>query len=294
MASRSFHALFLSASDQLADAGRWIYLTVLGLAVLHAAVVMPFIENSRLESETTSEIDRLATVDRGLGEIRNALQVLRQEVPANLSPVLDHLADDLASDLERLTATRRRIAEQAAAELAAESEVEGSEPIVPPPPEPPVQVLPFELDDPDWVADLRDVTGRDETLAALTPIVEQLIVQPRYFDLEQSWRHDTLPRLEARLDAAASAMPRLRGRFPEARETWDSFAGSLSHLTRTVRELRLTPPPQPFLVDGPVDHRSAGRARPDFDDSRRHPPPDRSHRARSCHGLDSGKLRPRH
>ncbi len=258
MASRSFHALFLRASDQLAGTSRWIYLAVLALAIVHAAVLTPFVESSRLETETISEIDRLAEVERGLGEMRSALQAVRQEIPQAASVLLDRLAEDLANDLDRLTATRHRIAAQAAAEALASTGQDGAEPVAAQPTESPGrlstdQAPPLELDRAEWVADLRDATGRDETLAALAPIVDQLIALPRYFDIEQSWKNDIQPRLEARLDAAASAMPRLRGRFSEAREPWDTFAGALSALTRTARDVRFAAPAEPFWWTVPAD-----------------------------------------
>ncbi len=263
MASRSFHALFLRARDHLAASSRWLYLAVLTLMVLHVAVVTPFVEGRRIESETSTELERLNEVERGLGELRRALQGIRQETTALVTPSLDRLAQDLELDFARLDATRQRIAAQAAAEAAAAdqgaedgettatsqtatSQTATSE-------DPGIQ--PFELQNADWIADLRDATSRDETLAVLTPIVDQLIIRPRYFDIDQSWKDDALPRLEARLDAAASAVPRLRGRFSEARAQWDTLTGVINDFTSTARALRFTAPDQPFwwtlpTVDG--------------------------------------------
>ncbi|MEM7588504.1 MAG: hypothetical protein AAF560_34265, partial [Acidobacteriota bacterium] len=113
MASRSFHALFLRARDQFADSGRGLYLAVLTLALLHAAVVTPFVEGRRIESETSSEIERLAEVERGLGELRRSLQGIRQETTQLVAPSLERLSQDLELDLARLEATRRQIAADA-------------------------------------------------------------------------------------------------------------------------------------------------------------------------------------
>ncbi|MEM7586368.1 MAG: hypothetical protein AAF560_23450, partial [Acidobacteriota bacterium] len=188
------------------------------------------------------------------GELRRSLQGIRQETTQLVAPSLERLSQDLELDLARLEATRRQIAADAAAEAArqaaeaddapAATPEDGSTPAPTASSEPGIQ--PLELQNPDWIADLRDASGRDETLAILAPIVEQLIIAPRYFDVGRSWREDSLPRLEARLDAAASAIPRLRGSFTEARTQWDALAGALNAFTRAARELTLTAPGEPL------------------------------------------------
>ncbi len=264
MASRSFQALFLRARDQFAASSRWPYLAVLILTLLHVAVVTPFVEGRRIESETSSEIERLTAVERGLSELRQALQGIRQETTSLITPSLGRLVQDLELDLARLDATREKIAAQAAAEAAAMADPAAEDDDATPTAEPAAPdstlgegsgIQPFELQNPDWIADLRDATSRDETLAILTPIVDQLIISPRYFDLGRSWQNDSLPRLEARLDAAASAVPRLRGRFTEARAQWDTLTGALSDFTRAARELQFTAPDEPFWWTLPAPDR---------------------------------------
>ncbi len=246
MASRSFHALFLRARDQFAGSSHWAYLALLALALIHAVVVTPYIAGSRLESETSLQRTRLAAVESSLGELRGALEAVRQETSSTVTPALERLVEDLGADLERLDATRRRITAEAAgaeAETSA-SQGAGTPGSTPPPAVVESTVQPFVLDDPDRVADLRDARTPEELLAALTPLVDELITRPRFFDLERGWKDDALPRLEARLDTAASALPRLRSRFPEARSQWQALAGSLTALSRAARELRFAPPAQ--------------------------------------------------
>ncbi len=249
MASRSLHELFLRARDQFAGSGRWSYLAVLVLAMVHAGVVTPFIESALSESRTSSERKRLAGAENGLGGLHDALQATRDETSATLAPVLKRLVDDLEHDLARLDATRRRHAakdEDAGPDNAESEEDEEGDEIPAAGGEAEEGPPPFQLDDPDRIADLRDAESRDDMLAALAPLAEELIAQPRWFDVEQSWRSGALPRLQARLDAAAGDVPRLRGQFPEARAQWEALAGALTALTRGARELRLEPPAAPF------------------------------------------------
>ncbi len=204
MASRAFHALFLRARDQFVGSSSWAYLAVLALALIHAVVVTPFIAGSRLESETSLQRTRLATVESSLGELRGALEAVRQETASMVAPALERLIEDLKHDFARLDVTRRRIAERAAAEAAVagspEAEEASGEPATGTPlQEPASDVAPFLVDDPDRIADLRDARTSEELLAALAPLVEELITQPRFFDLERGWKDDALPRLEARL-----------------------------------------------------------------------------------------------
>ncbi|MEM7350731.1 MAG: hypothetical protein AAF657_07995 [Acidobacteriota bacterium] len=246
MASRSFHALFLRARDQYADSSRWTFLAVLGLALVHLVVVTPFIEDRRAQSQTSLERQRLDGIEDGLSELRAALQAIFAETETAMTPALDRLAEDLDLDLARLDATRQRIAAQAAAEAATDDDEPPAEEAAAQEPETTPRVLPFQLDNPDWVADLRDARNRDELLATLTPMVDQLITQPRYFDITRSWRDEALPRLEARIDAAAAIVPRLRGRFTEGRQQWEALVGSLNELGVAAQQLRFTPPEQPF------------------------------------------------
>ncbi len=248
MASRSFHALFLRARDHFAGSSHWAYFTVLVLALVHVLAITPFIAGSRLESETNLQKTRLTAVESSLGELRGALEAVRQETSTIVAPALERLIEDLEGDLARLDASRRQIAAVAAA-AAEDAAGEGSEadgtPALPPQ-EPVSTVQPLMLNDPDRIADLRDARTPDQLLAALAPLVEELITRPRFFDLERGWKDDALPRLEARLDTAASALPRLRSRFPEARSQWQTLAGSLSALSHAARELRFEPPARPY------------------------------------------------
>ncbi len=253
MASRSFHSLLLRARDNFAGSSHWAYLTVLALALTHVLAITPFIAGSRLESETSLQRTRLAAVESSLGELRGALEAVRQETSSMVAPALERLIEDLGADLARLDATRRQIAARAAAEAAEAGGAEDSEAgaeatgaATPPPEELDSTAQAFVLNDPDRIADLRDARTPDELLAALAPLVEGLITGPCFFDLERAWKDDALPRLEARLDTAASALPRLRSRFPEARSRWQSLAGSLTALSRKARELRFEPPAQPY------------------------------------------------
>ncbi len=255
MASRSFHDLLLRARDHFAGSSHWTYLAVLALALIHALVVTPFIAGSRLESETSLQRTRLAAVESSLGELRGALEAVRQETSSMVAPALERLIEDLEGDLARLDVTRRQIAARAAADRAeagaadappaAGTPAAGS-PAAGTPLPAESNVQPFLIDDPDRIADLRDARTPEELLAALAPVVDELIARPRYFDLDRGWRDDALPRLEARLDTAASALPRLRSRFPEARSQWQALAGSLNGLSSTARELRFEPPAQPY------------------------------------------------
>ena len=254
MASRCFHALFLQARDRYAGASRWTYLAVLVLAVLHLAVVTPYVDSRHLESAFNLEIDRLAGVDRGLAELGSALDEATSEILPEIRQTLDHLVEDIEQDLSRLDATRNRIAARAMTE-GAENQ------LVPENPAPSAggedrtaapSVLPFQLENPDWVADLRDARTRDELLTALAPIVDELITQPSYFDAERSWQDSALPRLEARLEAAAGAVPRLRNRFPESGTRWLALVGAINELRRAARQLRLAPPQRPFWWSTPA------------------------------------------
>ncbi|MCP3961387.1 MAG: hypothetical protein GY719_26370 [bacterium] len=236
MASRSFHALFLRARDQFAGSSRWLYLAVLALAVVHVTIVTPFVEGSRLELETVSERSRLAAVERGLAEVRPALDAVRKEATSTLTPILDRLIEDLEADFDRLEATHRQIV-AAAGEPGEEDETVG---------EPAPGAAPFVLHDADRVADLRDAETRQQLLAAFAPLVEELISGPRFFDVEGAWKDGVRPRLEGRLDQASSALPRLRGRFPEAEAQWDALTSSLAGVGRAALDVRFEAPSEPF------------------------------------------------
>ncbi len=251
MASRAFHSLFLRARDQLAGSSHWAYLALLALALIHAVVVTPYIADSRLESETSLQRTRLAAVESSLGELRGALEAVRQETSSMVAPALERLTEDLEADLARLEATWRQIAAQATPDAEPGDSDPGAtstagEPATTSPQAlTPSHAQPFLIEDPDRIADLRDARTSNELLAALTPLVDDLITRPRYFDLERGWQDDALPRLEARLDAAASALPRLRSRFPEARDQWEALTGSLTALSSAARDLKFSPPAQP-------------------------------------------------
>lgn len=167
-----------------------------------------------------------------------------------VTPALERLIEDFEGDLARLDATRRQIAARAAAEAA-----DPADGVAEPVEEPPASaVQPFVLEDPDRVADVRDAETPDELRSALAPLVDELITRPRFFDLERGWKDEALPRLEARLDTAASALPRLRSRFPEARNQWQELAGSLTGLAAAARDLRFEPPSRSdwwILADDP-------------------------------------------
>ena len=225
-----------------------MFLAVLALVLLHLLLVMPFIDSRRAESETSQALDRLEAVENGLNELRSALQAVFAETGTVMTPALDRLSENLDLDLDRLDATRRRIVSQALAEAAdgdaagAEAATAGDTTSLPTDPRAP----PLQLDNPDWIADLRDARSRDELLAALTPIVDQLITRPRYFDIGSAWQNEALPGLVARLDAAAGIVPRLRGRFPEAQDQWEALVGALNEFNRTAQEVRFRPPELPF------------------------------------------------
>ncbi len=246
MASRSFHALFLHARDHFAGSSHWLYVVVLALALIHVVVVMPFIAGSRLESETSLQRTRLAAVESSLGELRGALEAVRQETSSMVAPALERLIEDVEQDLARLEATRQQIAVPEVPEVQVDPDAEPATPPPPPPAPPRSTALPFPVDDADRIADLRDARGRDQVLAALAPLADELIAQPRFFDLQRSWNDEALPRLEARLDTAAGALPRLRSRFPEARDQWETLAGALTAVSGTAREFRFAPPAEPY------------------------------------------------
>ncbi len=262
MASRSFHALFLRARDQYIGSGRWMSFAVLTLVLLHVAILAPFIEESLQETAASSEIERLDTVSNGLSELHHALQAAGSAVRPAIQPALDGLADNLAHDLERLEATRRQILAAAREQdtstqaestgggaiqsgaIRAGATGDGTAPSSENAPE--LRVRPFLLDDPDWIADIRDARGREEMLAALSPIVDALINEPRYFDANRIWKEKGMPAMKARLDGAAALIPRLRGRFPEGTADWEALVSALSRSTRVASELQLAPPDQPF------------------------------------------------
>ncbi len=254
MASRSFHALFLRARDQHAGSAPWLYFVVFALALAHAGVVTPFVEEGLAAAESHSEWTRLVRVGNDLAELESALTALRNETTSIVAPLLERLVEDLEGDLARLDATRRQHAgknrEPPPPDEAAKGEggddADGAEDDPGERPAGAPGARPFLLEDGDRLADLRNAETRDRVLAALAPLADELIARPRYFDLEQRFKDDALPRLEGRLDAAAGLVPGLRGRFPEARGHWESLAGALSAFSRAARELRFEPPAEPF------------------------------------------------
>ena len=240
MASRSFHDLFLRARDQFAGSSRWLYLGTLALAILHVTIVTPLVEGSRLELETVSDRSRLTAVERGLAELQPSLEAVRRETSSTLDPILERLIEDLEHDLARLEATRRKYSTEAGetGDVGDEPTSDGTQSDA--------QIAPFVLGNTDWIADLRAAETRAQMLAALTPMVEELIAGPRFFDLERGWKDSMRPRLKTRLDIAAGTVPRLRGRFPEAEAQWDAFAGSLAAVGRAAQELRFAVPAEPL------------------------------------------------
>lgn len=228
-------ALLVRARDFDANARRWSVLVVALLAVVHATAVVSFVER---ESARAAKSDETARLEAVLGDAR-ALVPQLASIPATvrevMDPALQRLVEDLRGDLLRLRATRRSLvrfmAEQngEAEDLPAEDdELAGIEP--------------FEVTDVDWTVEIGEAREREELLRALSPLVEQRVVEPRFAVVQQLWTASALPRIEAYLDGVAAAVPELRGRYAEAADDWQALAESLTALRRAARDLEIRPP----------------------------------------------------
>jgi hypothetical protein len=257
MASQSLEALFLRTRDQTAATGRRAHRAVLALALVHVLVVTPWVERERARSSGEAEEQRFGELT-DVAALGTALQDATERTRSALEPQLAQLVDGLEDALDRLGETVDRLAAEAAAEAALEGGDEG----------PPLAVaapLPFEIADPERLAAIRDAVAegapgspgtRYGLLAALDPVVEEQIARPGFAEIQRAWEQDALPEVENRLGAAASALPGLRLRFPEAKDEWSAFEGALSGLRAGVRQLEIVPPSEPFWWASPETARA--------------------------------------
>lgn len=240
MFSPTLEALFLRARDQHAATGRWSYLAGLALLLFHVAILTPLAKQERRLAAAETAEERLATLDAELAELEPLLEEGRAEALAAIEPGLARLVDGLRRDLARLEATHQRLT--AADDDAGSIGPEGSEPAAAAPP--------FEIDKPDWIAAIRGAGARRYgLLAALEPVAEALIVEPRFAELNAIWKSDALGRLGGQLDAVARALPRLRERFPDVE--WGALEGALTGLRGTARDLVFEPPEEPYWWASP-------------------------------------------
>lgn len=234
-------ALLVRARELDANARRWSVLVLAALAFLHATVVTSFVERGSARAARNDETARLEAV---LGEVRGLVPELAS-IPSTvhkvIDPALQRLVEDLRGDLLRLRATRRSL-RRFLAEKNGETPPAG----LPAEDDELAGVEPFEVTDVDRTVEIGEARDREELLRALSPLVEQRIVEPRFAAVQQVWTTSVLPRVEAHLDGVAGAVPKLRGRYGEAAEDWQALAESLTALRRAARDLEVRPPERPF------------------------------------------------
>lgn len=254
MASQSLEALFLRTRDQYAASGRRAHLAVLALLLIHLVMVTPWVERQLARSSDEAEQQRFGALPE-IAVLGSALQEVTGQARSTLEPALEQLAEDLAGDLARLDATVRRLAAAAddgGSEAESSPELRAAE-IDP-------RDLPFKIQDAERLAAIRDAVAdgapgssgsRYGLLAALDPVVEEEIAQPRFGEIQRAWKAGVLPEVEARLGTAAGALPGLRLRFPEAKTEWGALEGALSGLRATLRDVEIEPPSEPFWWASP-------------------------------------------
>jgi len=246
MASQTLQALFLRARDAYESSRRLSGLAVVALLFFHAAAVAPLLELSRRQAAASSERERLDRIAAETSALRPAISNLGPHARETMEPALDELIEGLRSDLRRLEVTRRTLKAWVAERHAELSGDEAAAPEPAPEEDPLADVLPFEVADPDRIVAIGEATTREELLAALDPLVDQVIVRPRFATLNQIWTATVLPQVEAGLDGVAAEIPGLHGRFPEADAEWEELAQALGAFRRTAHDLVFKPPERPY------------------------------------------------
>ena len=236
-------ALFLRARDQYAATGRFVFFAVVGLALFHAAILTPWVEHQRQRSIADAEEQRFRDLDAEVADLAAELEAAAGAWQGVMTPALEGLADDLERDLTRLEATRQ--------ELAAAVDADGAPEESPPQRNADRGPQPLEIRNPDWIAAITEADNRYGLLAAFDPVVEQLIVRPRFAELNRTWREIARPAAEARLDGAAAGIGAVRGRFREAASEVAALEAGLTNLRRVLRDLDLRPPDQPYWWASP-------------------------------------------
>ncbi len=238
-------ALLLRARDFDANARRWSLLVVVALAVFHATAVTSWVERDAARAARSEELARLDGVLADVRELGPALASVPATVHEVMDPALGRLVEDLRRDLLRLRSTRRSLrrfmAEQNAGDDAAPAEdllAEVDDELA--------GVEPFEVQNVDWIVEIGEALGREELLRALSPLVDERVVAPRFAAVRQLWTASALPRIEAHLDGVAAAVPELRGRYGEAASDYQALAEALTAERRAARDLEVAPPERPY------------------------------------------------
>ena len=247
-------ALFLRSRDQHAATGRSAHLAVLGLLLFHAAVLTPWVEHQHQLFSAASEEQRFSDLASEVAELGEATAGIGPAWQEAMTPALEQLVADLRQDLARLEVTRRQL--EATAEERSATPEEGETPEGRTPEDetadrPDSDVRPLEIENPEWIAAIAEADNRYGLLAALEPAVEQLIVRPRFAELNRVWRNEALPGVEVALDASSAAVARLRGRFREAGSELGALEAALTNLRRVFRDLELRPPDEPYWWGSP-------------------------------------------
>ena len=248
MASRTLEALFLAAREHLARADRFQNRTVLFLAVLQLAVLLPFSEGDRQRSNLATEIRTLESVSGELIPLGERLESSRVNARQQATPALDTLVDNLRRDLAELDAALElaRSTPPGIDKPAPPEEEEGEEPSDDP------------ADKNPWLAYLEDPTileaqNRYSLLTALEPVVDQHLVAPRFDPLNQLLAEQLRPNLQAEIDSVAGEISTLRSRWDRPTATWGEVASSLGALRRTVDDLEFNPPQHAYWWASPED-----------------------------------------
>ncbi len=245
MFSPVLEALFLRTRDQHGLAGRRAFYAVAGLALFHAAVVTPWVEHQRDRSSAMAQAQRFRDLAAEVAGVGSDLDAAAEAWQGTMTTAVERLVEALERDLVRLEATRRELA--AASDEDQEPTAEEASPRAEAPAGPPT----FEIRNPEWIAAIGGAENRYALLAALEPVVEELIVRPRFAELNRAWRDDARPAAEARLDGATAGLNALRGRFREAGNEMAALEASLTNLRRVFRDLELRPPEEPYWWASP-------------------------------------------
>lgn len=248
MSNSALEALLARARDQELASWRWLWVVVAVLAAIHISVVAPFVESSRRRAAAAAALERVEGVAADLAELEVHVGSQGDVVREVMLPALDRLPGEVTGDLRRLEATYRSCAELVASGGRGKAERGGSAPAAAGTGEGDAE--PFQLTNVDRILTIGEAETREELLAALAPLVEERIEQPRFSDLERLWSSSAVPRIEASLDGVAARVPELRGRFGKAVEeapadagaAWQALGEALAAERRTVRDLAWEPP----------------------------------------------------
>lgn len=236
-------ALLLRAEERRRRAALGALVGVLLLALAQVGIVRPLIELERQAEGAGAAVERL---DRWLavsGRVGQGLERFEAALDTTLDPAFEALIEGLRGDFERLESTRDALRiflddPSEPPDFGAAAELR--------------DVLPFEVDNSDWIVALSEAEGRRATLIALAPMVEELVLRPRFGEINRVWTTEALPVLEAQLDGVAGEVPRLRGEVAEAaldtapRAALDgdleAIARELGSLRRALRDVLFLPP----------------------------------------------------